>query len=70
MRTSSPIQVKEISGDHYPDLVTAQAKAVKNIAADFAAIIRRLQADGVLINDNGRIIPNPERMQSNEQLYQ
>ena len=53
MRKSSPIQVKEIGGDHYPDLVTAQAKAV----------IRRFQADGLLINDNGRIIPNPERMQ-------
>jgi len=66
MRTSSPIQVKEISGDHYPDLMTAQAKAVKNMAADFAAIIRRLQADGVLVNVNGRIIPNPERMQNSE----
>lgn len=63
MRTSSPIQVKAISGDHYPDLVTAQAKAVKNIAADFAEMIRRLMADGILVNDNGRIIPNPERMQ-------
>jgi len=62
MRKSSPIQVKKIGGDHYPDLVTAQAKAVKNIAADFAEMIRRLMADGLLINDNGRIIPNPERM--------
>ena len=62
MRKSSPIQVKKIGGDHYPDLVTAQAKAVKNIAADFATMIRRLQADGLLINDNGRIIPNPERI--------
>lgn len=62
MRKSSPIQVKEIGGDHYPDLATAQAKAVKSIAADFAMIIKRLQADGLLINDNGRIIPNPDRM--------
>jgi hypothetical protein len=46
--------------------VTAQAKAVKNMAADFAAIIRRLQADGVLVNDNGRIIPNPKRTQNDE----
>jgi hypothetical protein len=69
MRKSSPIQVKEISGDHYPNLVTAQDKAVKGIASDFAEIIKRLQADGLLINDNGRIIPNPERMQSNERLY-
>ena len=63
-RPSSPIQVKEISGDHYPDLVTAQAKAVQNIASDFAVMIRRLLADGLLVNDNGRIIPNPERMQN------
>jgi hypothetical protein len=63
MRKSLPIQVKKIGGDHYPDLVTAQDKAVKNIAADFAEMIRRLMADGLLVNDNGRIIPNPERMQ-------
>ena len=63
-RPSSPIQVKEISGDHYPDLVSAQAKAAQNIASDFAVMIRRLLADGLLVNENGRIIPNPERMQN------
>ncbi len=63
MRQSSPIQVKEISGNNHPDLITAQTKAVKNIAADFATIIQRLQVDGLLVNDNGRIIPNPERIQ-------
>lgn len=63
MSKSSPIQVKEISGDQCADLVTAQARAIKNIAADFASIIQRLQADDLLINDNGRIIPNPERIQ-------
>lgn len=61
MSKSSPIQVKEIGGERYPDLGTAQDMAAKNIAADFAAIVKRLQADGLLINDNGRIIPNPER---------
>jgi hypothetical protein len=64
MRSSPTIQVKEISGDHYPDLVTAQAYAIQNIASDFAVMIRRLLADGLLVNDNGRIIPNPERTQS------
>ncbi len=63
MRNSPTIQVEEIGGDHYPDLVTAQAQAVKNIASDFAEMIRRLLADGLLINDNGRIVPNPERIQ-------
>jgi len=63
MRTSSPIQVKEIGGDKYPDLMTAQVNALQSVAIDFAAIIRNLQRDGLLINDNGRIIPNPERNQ-------
>jgi len=63
MRQSSPIQVKEFGGDHYPDLMTAQAKAVNNIASDFAESMRRLLAEGWLVNDNGRIIPNPERTQ-------
>jgi len=44
--------------------VSAQAKAAQNIASDFAVMIRRLLADGLLVNDNGRIIPNPERMQN------
>lgn len=64
MRQSPSYQVEQINGDKYPDLVTVQAKALPTIAADLAASMRRLLAEGWLINDNGRIIPNPERTQS------
>jgi len=61
MRTSSPLQVIEIGGDKYPDLATAQEKALPIIAADLAEVIRRLLAQGVLINVDGKIIINPKR---------
>ena len=62
-RKSPSIQVEQIGGDKYPDLATAQAKALPGIAADLAESVRRLLAEGWLVNDNGRIISNPERIQ-------
>jgi hypothetical protein len=64
MRQSPYYQVKTYSGKDYPDLSTAQAKALPTIAVDLAESMRRLLAEGWLINDNGRIVPNPERTQS------
>jgi hypothetical protein len=63
MRKSPPLQVEEIPGDQFPDLGAAQRAALGGTASDLAETIRRLLADGWLINDNGRIIPNPERIQ-------
>ena len=62
MRKSTLYQVEIIGGDKHTDLATAQAKALPTIAADLAESMRRLLADGWLINDNGRIIPNPEKV--------
>jgi len=64
MRQSPSYQVENYSGNNHPDLTTAQRKALPTLAADFAESMRRLLAEGWLINDNGRIIPNPERTQS------
>lgn len=61
MRNSKQIQVQEIGGDQSPDLASAQAHALPALASDLAATVRTLLADGLLINVNGRIIPNPER---------
>lgn len=62
MRQSPPLRVEEISGDAYPDLSTAQQKAWGNIAADLAKEIKFLLAEGVLVIENGKIVPNQERM--------
>jgi len=64
MKQSPSYQVENYSGNNYPDLITAQKKALPTLAADLAESMRRLLAEGWLINDNGRIIPNPERTQS------
>jgi hypothetical protein len=62
MRKSRLLHVEVISGDQYPDLATVQAKALPGITSDLAESMRRLLADGFLINDNGRIIPNPAKV--------
>jgi hypothetical protein len=61
-RRSLEIVAEEIGGKQYPDLQTAQAQALPLVAANLAVTIRRLLANGLLINENGRIIPNPERI--------
>ncbi len=63
MKKSPTLQVEEISGNKFPSLEAAQRAALPSIAADLAETMHRLLADGWLINENGRIIPNPERMQ-------
>jgi hypothetical protein len=63
-RKTPIITIEEIPGNKYPDLESAQRAALPSLAADMAETIRRLLAEGWLIKDNGRIIPNPERTQS------
>ena len=63
MKKPPALQVEEISGDQFPSLEAAQRAALADTASDIAETIRRLLADGWLIEDKGRIIPNPERIQ-------
>lgn len=64
-RTAKPsearIEITEISGDKYPDLHAAQEAARAAIVADLADTLRALLAAGVLIQVDGRIIPNPNK---------
>jgi hypothetical protein len=61
-RKTAPLQVEEIPGEKYPDLQTAQAQARHALAGDLAATLRSLLAAGWLVNVNGKLIPNPERI--------
>jgi hypothetical protein len=60
MRKSPALQVEEISGDQYPDLATAQNAALPLLADNLASVIRDLLERGVLVNVDGKIIPNPD----------
>ena len=55
------LQVAEHSGKRYPDRGTAQRLALPALAACLEPIIRELINRGELIVENGRIIPNPEK---------
>jgi hypothetical protein len=55
------MHVEEVDGQKSDP--AARTEALQSVALDFAQSIQRLLADGWLINDNGRIIPNPERVE-------
>jgi hypothetical protein len=55
-RTHEQIIIAEQSGDHFPDLYTAQRAALRPLAGDIVSTLRRLIADGVLVVDSGRVI--------------
>jgi hypothetical protein len=59
MRKSPGLQVEEISGDRYPDLATAQSAALPLLADNLQSVIRDLLERGILVNVDGKIIPNP-----------
>lgn len=56
-RTSPQIQISEISGNHFPDLETAQRSARAHIAYDLANLLRSMLASGALEVKDGLIIP-------------
>jgi len=60
MKKTPPLQVEEISGDQYADLKTAQSAALSSLSVSVQVVIRDLLERGVLINDNGKIIPKPQ----------
>ena len=60
MRKPPSLQVEEISGDKFPDRDTAQDAALPLISASLQAVIQDLLERGVLVNVEGKIIPNPQ----------
>lgn len=50
--------IQEDPGDLYLTLEEAQKSALKATASDLAVVLRGLLASGVLVEENGRIIPN------------
>lgn len=62
-RKTPDMKIETMPGTLHPDLESAQREALPSIAEDLTETLRRLLAEGWLINVNGRIIPNPERTQ-------
>ena len=54
------IAIEEMPGDKYPDLESAQRAALPLMSASLQAVIRDLLERGVLVEVNGKIIPNPK----------
>jgi len=60
MKKAPALQVEEISGNQYPDLDAAQRAALSLISAELQSVIQSLLEQGVLVNINGKIIPNQQ----------
>jgi hypothetical protein len=60
MKKAPVLQVEEISGNQFPDLETAQRASLPAMSESLQAVIQDLLARGVLVNVNGKIIPNPQ----------
>lgn len=58
---SPDLTLEELPGDLYPSLAAAQRAALMATASDLAAILRSLLASGVLVQRDGRIIPQSDR---------
>lgn len=58
MPKAPSLQVEEVSGNQYPDLNAAQAASLPHFSASLQAIIRDLLERGVLVNVDGKIMPN------------
>lgn len=58
--------VEEHSGNQFPDLQAAQRAAFASLAQGMATTIRTLLAAGVLVIQDGRIIPNPPPKEKHE----
>lgn len=56
-RKSPTIQIKEIQGDHFPNLEAAQQSARSRIAFDLACLLRSMLEAGILEIRDGRITP-------------
>ena len=59
MKTAPILQLERISGDQYPDRDSAQHAALPLLAESLHVVIRDLLERGVLVEIDGRIIPNP-----------
>lgn len=53
------VTIEENPGDKFPSLATTQRAALTATVAEIANTIRDLLTAGVLINQNGRILPAP-----------
>lgn len=65
MKKPPALQLEEIPGDRYPDRESAQRAALPSMAESLQAVIQQLLERGELVNDNGKIIPNPDRFDGN-----
>ena len=53
-------------GSQYQNLEDAQSAAFKATVADIVETMRSLLESGVLIVENGKVVPNPDKKPQNE----
>ena len=59
MKKAPALQLEEISGNIFSDRNAAQKAALPLLSENLQVIVQDLLERGVLVNINGKIIPNP-----------
>ena len=60
MKKAPALQVEEVSGNIFQDRSAAQKAALPLLSESLQVVIRDLLERGVLVNIDGKIIPNPK----------
>lgn len=63
-RKTHPIHIEENGGEKYTTITEIQSATLSSLAAEIVANLRVLYAKGIMINDNGKMIPDPNRQNS------
>ncbi len=56
-RKTHPLNIEENGGEKYATITEVQHAAMSSLAAEIVANLRVLYAKGIMINENGKMIP-------------
>lgn len=59
-RKTHPIHIEENGGEIYATITEVQDAMMSSLAAEIVANLRVLYAKGIMINQDGKMIPNPQ----------
>lgn len=63
-RKTHPIHIEENGGEIYATITEVQDAMMSSLAAEIVANLRVLYAKGIMINENGKMIPDPNHPNS------
>lgn len=63
-RKPHPLNIEENGGEKYATITEIQDATMSSLAAEIVANLRVLYAKGIMMNQDGKMIPNPNHPNS------